>query len=316
MKQILTLLFFRGKQCYRYLREIGFGILAVAIFVLTGILFNALQSVLTMPSVSASWLAVVMLMLVEVKRKDTLFLLSIFNSIKEFRRYKIVENVVIVSPIIAFQLFFFQWDVIVLILGCCCAMAFLPFHRISITNAERKIDLNFIPLTRFEIKFYIEKRIGLFIFITILLFLGVVHISFWIIGMLFLFMTPVEIYTPQESREMIFYKLGYVRNKIFDALQFFLLFIIIPTLSTWIANPSNGLIILYGIIALVLSISLAISKKYSSYFGVQILSSSATSTMILTAVMLVPGGLFITLAAFIYYYLKAEKHMKNLYANH
>ncbi len=313
MKQIKSLLLLRSNQCYRYLNEIGFGIIIVAIFILTGVIFTALQKVLAIPAIVAPIFSLLILISIEIRRRDTFFLKSIFESKKGFIRFKFIESVLIISPILIFQGLFFKWHIVLLIISICSMNACFPFHLFNSQQKERKPDFNSIPLTLFEVKFYIEKKTWVFVLIWALLILGAIHISLWIIGMLFLCTLPVEIYSPIESREMINYRSFFVRKKILDSIIFFVLFVSLPTVVTLVFNHTNLVVLLYGIIAMFLSLILSVGKKYSSYYGVNEFVPSTTSTMILTFLMLAPGGILITLSACIYYYIRAEKHMKNIY---
>jgi len=315
LKQIKSLLLLRSNQCYRYLNEIGFGIIIVAIFILTGVLFNALQRILTTPNTGAILLSIVLLLAIEVKRQDTVFLKSIFETKQALIRYKFIENVLIVVPILIFQSIFLQSDIIIYIISICGFFAYIPFHLLKSQAKERKRSLDFIPLSLFEIKFHFEKKIWSMTIVWVLILLGGFHISLWVLGMFALCMVPIEIFTPIESREMLNYKPLFVLKKIKDSVLFFLLFAILPTIVTYIFIQTNILVLMYGIIAMLLSIILSISKKYATYYGVTEFASSSTSTMILIFLMLPPGGILITFSACIYYYFKAEKHMKNNYAS-
>lgn len=314
MKQIKSLLLLRIRQGYRYLSEIGFGIILVAIFVLTGIIFNVLETSLNTSPVWAILLSFIALISVEIKRKDTFFLKSIFDSKSELTWYKFIENVMIVFPILIFQSIFLNWEIILCIILVCLTSAILPFHLLKSHSAERKRNVSFIPLTLFEIKFYCEKNFWQLIFIWLLMVLGSLHMSLWIMAVAILCVVPLDVYTPIESREMVNYKPLFVFKKITLAVKFFLAFVAFPTILTLIFTQLNILVLVYGIFALIMSVILSVTKKYSDYYGVNEFVPSSTSTMILIFLMLAPGGILITLTASIYNYFKAEKHMKNNYA--
>lgn len=281
---------------------------------MTGVIFSALQNILSTSSLGAILLSFMILSSIEIKRKDTFFLKSIFDSRQKLIVYKLIENLIIVLPIIVFQSILFNLDIVVYIIGICAIFPFIPFHLISSKENERKRELNIIPLQLFEVKFYFERQILTVTFFWLLLLLGSIHISLWIIGILFICMLPGDIYSTLESREMLKYTPYFVGKKIKNAMVFFLLFIAIPTIITYIFNPSDILILLYGIIAMLLSLILCISKKYVSYYGVTKSVPSSVSTLILILAMLAPGIIIITFLACIYYYIKAENHMKKTYA--
>jgi len=314
LKQIKSLLILRCKQGYRYLDEIGFGILAVAIIILTGILFNLLDQILSTSAEYAPLLALILLVSTEIKRRDTFFLKSIFQSKEHLIRYKSIENTLIVLPIIIFQSIYLNWDIILYTILICIIVSAIPFHLFKPQSEERKKSISFIPLSLFEVKFYVEKHYWTISFVLILLLLGGLHISLWILGMFILCVFPVDIFTPRESREMITYSPFFVFKKIKGNAWLFLAFTIIPSIITYIFTQTNILILLYGIIAMLLSLTLSICKKYASYYGVSDIAPSTTATMILIFLMLAPGGILITFSACIYYYFQAEKHMKKIYA--
>lgn len=287
----------------------------MAIFILTGAIFNSLQRVLDIPTREAIFLSIVIILSIEFKRQDSTFLKSIFETQRQLIVYKFIENVFIITPILIFQCIFLQWDIIFYIIISCGILASIPFYKFKSQAKERKKSIDFIPLTLFEIKFYFEKKIWSMSFVWILLMLGGFHISLWILGMFILCMVPIDIFTPVESREMIKYESLFVLKKIRGGTLFFLLFAVLPTTITYIFAQPNILILIYGIVALLLSLTLSISKKYATYYGVTEYTSSSTSTMVLIFLMLPPGGILITFTACIYYYFKAEKHMKNNYAS-
>ena len=269
---------------------------------------------LTTPASGAIILSFVLLISIEVKREDTFFLKSILASKQHLIRYKFIENVLITFPILIFQGIFLRWDIILYIIIICGLITLLPFHLLRPQSKERKRSIPFIPLSLFEIKFYVEKKFWTFVLVWILLLLGGLHISLWVLGMFILCTFPIDIYTPTESREMVNYTPNFVLKKIKEGISFFLLFAVPSTLITLVFTDTNILVVVYGISALVLSVILSISKKYTSYYGVVESIPSTTSTMILVFIMLAPGGILITLSACIYYYFQAENHMKRIYA--
>lgn len=314
MKQIISLLSLRAKQAYRYLHEIGFGIIAIAIFILTGIILSALQSILLMPASGAVLMALVLLLSIELKRKDTYFLKSIFQTDFKLFQFKFIENIFISLPIILFQGIFQQWSIILFIIGISGIVAILSFYLTHSKKDGSKISLQKIPLSLFEVRFYFEQKLWSILLIWILLCLGGFHISLWILGIIFLSALSIDIFTLLEPGEMVQYQHQFVFHKILRNVGFFLFSIAGPTLITLLLNPSSILIIIYGLAAISLSIVLSISKKYVSFYGVlENASSTKTATIIIT-LMLIPGGILITLAACFYYYFKAEKHMQNIYA--
>jgi hypothetical protein len=314
VNQIITLLLLRAKQGYRFLHEIGFGFILFALFILTGFIFSALQNILTAPPIGALFLIIILLLGIETKRGDRFFLTSIFDTKMELIRYKFIENIMIALPIIVFQGIFQRWDIILDTMAICSLIAFLSLYINKPKQKERKTSLTRIPLSLFEIKFYFERRMSFFIIAWLLLCLGGFHISLWILG-IFIFCTiTLDIYTPSESREMVVYQPHFIRHKLSKGVGFFLLFIAIPSIITLLFSTEHYLVLIYGTIALILSTTLAICKKYASYYGVNQKIHATTSTMILVLLMLAPGGILITFSACIYYYFQAEKHMKNIYA--
>ena len=314
MNQIRSIIILRIRQVYRYLDEIGFGIIAVALFILTGVIFNALKTILAINAVNVLFFVTALLFWVELRRKDIHFLKSIFQSPLDFTYFKLSENLLIVFPFILFHVYFRNWWIIAGMFTISGIMALLPIHRLQPQQMERKRELSFLPLSLFEFKFYIEKRKFAFTLLFIVMCLGAIHISLWILGAFILCMMPVDIFTPQEPNEMINYESNFLAKKIVRNAVFILGILTLPTLLTIITDPSVILILSYGILANLVALTLAISKKYASYFGVNPQNSATTSTAILTIIMLLPGGILITLGASIYYYLKAENNMKHLYA--
>ncbi|MDF1697786.1 MAG: hypothetical protein P1U56_18205 [Saprospiraceae bacterium] len=312
--QYKTLLLFRCKQVYRYLDEIGFGFILLALIITSGLILNTLDTLLQFTAYGAIELAWMILLMVEYRRNDKYFLQSIFNSKREVINYKAIENVFILFPILLFQGILLRWDIIFYLLITCIGISFFSAYIVRAQPKERKFNLQFIPLTLFEIKFFMEKYVLYFIFIFVLLALGTLHISVWLLGLFLLIGLPIEIYKPLEPREMLRYTKDFVRTKIIRGTVFFLGFISVPTLAVLLFHPNYYLLIIYGTVAMVLSTCLSISKKYTTYYGVTESIGSTYSSIVLILLLVIPGGILITLAACIYYYVKAENHMKNYYA--
>lgn len=304
----------RAKQSYRYLDGIGFLLISFAIFILAGFLLSTLQTILQAPKEGAFVLVALLLFTIEIKRKDLYFLKSIFATKNQLLLYKFAENLFIICPILLFQTYFGHLQMVASLIAVNALLSLLFLGLKWQQDSSNKSSFKWIPLHLFEVKFYIEKQPWSFALIWVLLALGSVHISLWILGIFFLIMMPIDIYKQQEPREMINYSKHFVLKKIIRCIKFFLLFISIPTLITLVFLSGNILIPIYGVIALLLAIILAISKKYNTYYGVNEYNNSTTATMILTFLMVAPGGILITITAAGYYYLKAEKHMKNQYA--
>lgn len=314
LKQIESLLRLRILQAYRYLAHIGFGLIVFALIILAGMLFSILGTVLEIPAKWAILAAGGLLIGIEIRRPDKFFLISVFDSYPQYWCFKFLEGILIASPILIFQSIFLRWDIVIGTLATIAVVSIIPFYRLRWNGKERKRSIHFIPLSLFETRFYFEKNWFGVLIIVLLLFLGVLHISLWILGMVFIVMLPIEIFTPHESREMIHFESGFVKNKIFKNLAFFLAVVIIPTLACALSSPSYMFVFIYVVYALILALSLAISKKYNSYYGLANYWPSSKSTMILTLLMLAPGGILITNVAAVYYYIKAENHIKSLYA--
>ena len=314
MKQANSLLLLRLKQGYRFLRETGFLLIAIALFILTGFILSALNNIMMVPARATLIVIPLVLLGIEFKRKDTFFLKSIFDDTKALYLYKFLENLCIVMPLLVFQAIFLRWAIVASIIGV-TAIVSTAFLFIKLSRREnRKRSLEFIPLSLFEVRFYIEKRLWSMCFVFLLLCLGAFHISLWILGMVLLCTLPLDIFTHMEPREMMHYQPHFVLEKLRINIGFFLMIILLPAVLTLYFSTSFYVVVIYSIIALILCIALAIGKKYSAYFGVQPKVPSSTSTMILVFLMLAPGGILITLTACIYYYFKAEKHMKHTYA--
>ena len=310
-KYILSL---RLKQVFRYIENIGFGYLLFALVIVSGILLQLLEKLLELPSLYSIALGGLIIISIELYRNDIHFLKSTLPTQVSYFIFKVLENILIISPILIFQLLYRNWfsAFMLLITSALLGLLYIPYRMNK--SSEHKLDLAFIPISSFEIKFYAEKHFIILLLINLLLLTGTFHISLYILGMFLLLGIPIEIYKSSEPKEMVHYTNYFVFKKIVQSLMIAFLFISIPSILVLIVQPGYWMIITYSYIALSASIYLSISKKYHLFYGVNDISYSSNTNLILIYILLLPGGIFITLVAAFYFYLKAENHMKNLYA--
>lgn len=84
--------------------------------------------------------------------------------------------------------------------------------------------------------------------------------------------------------------------------------IILPqSLSSIYTHPQNYLIVLYTIICIFSALVLNIVLKYASYTPIYHASGISNISGILTLIMLIPGGVLITIGYSIWKYIIAEK---------
>lgn len=245
-------------------------------------------------------------------RNDKIFLSQILGGKTGMGTYLSTEYLLFLSPLVIYKLITGNLLIAVGIIATIVAFSFTTTLLTKPTNQGYKRSMTWIPLKYYELKFFVEKKRVAFIAIIILLFLGVIHISLWILGIFILMGSIMEIFAAQEPIEMIDWRTGFVASKIFAYSQIMLPPLIISSLLTFYMSDLSIWVYVYGISVILTALALAISNKYSEYYGLTDRIKSTLPITIIAFLMLIPGFIIVTIGYTILKYRKAESQMKKI----
>jgi len=312
-EKFTSLIRLRLYQTWRMLLSVGWGLLALFLIISVGIFFPLLNNILKASHLLSVPGCLIIIIVLDVYRKDKLFLRTVFKGYKTLSMYLAVEYTVITLPVWLFQVFN-NFVTAFIILISCWLMAWLSRYIVTRQHTSTKKTLNFIHLSFFELKFFIERNpIGCFVF----WLLGVsciIHIGLYIFWMFILFMSIPEIFRHYESRDMLHWKNDFLFEKIKKYILIFGLITLLSSILSIAFHPDMFLVVLYLNICLFSAIILNIVMKYAGYTPVFHASAVSNISGILTLIMLFPGGVIITIGYSIWKYFIAEKNLKTLYA--
>ncbi|MFT6336536.1 MAG: hypothetical protein ACI86M_001897 [Saprospiraceae bacterium] len=312
MQQASTLLNLRITQAWRFLKETGIGISILALFLLTGGILGTIEKMLDIDQIYSLVAVVFIILTIDKFRTDTNFLNQVFGGKQQMGIYLSAEYLLFFSPLIVYKLISGQYLITLGILGITVLFSFITTLLSKTTNQGYKKSLKFIPLEYFELKFFVEKQKISFIVIISLLFLGVIHISLWILSIVLLMSFMMEMFTAQEPMEMIKWKPKFVFYKIIGYFKIALPVLIVSSLLTYLRSDLSFWVFVYGICVILAAIALAISNKYSEYYGLSDKMKSNLPMTIIAFFMLIPGFIIVTIGYTILKYNKAESQMKHL----
>lgn len=313
INKIIALLRLRLWQIWRTLRSVGWGLLTIFLLISIGFVFPFLHSVLNFPHLVTIPATLFLMVIFDFYRKDKLFLRSVFKDHISLSCYFSIEYIILTLPVWLYQ--FFNHP----LTGCSILMisiltGFLSPVQIAREQTTSKKTIKFAPLTYFELKFFIERNSLIWFLFWAAGFSSIIHIGFYITWVFILLMTLPEIFRYYESRDMLHWKNGFVFDKIKKYTFIFMLIILPQSLSSIYTHPQNYLIVLYTIICIFSALVLNIVLKYASYTPIYHASGISNISGILTLIMLIPGGVLITIGYSIWKYIIAEKNIRLLYA--
>lgn len=302
---MIALLKLRWFQAFRILQEIGLVLLLVALFACASFIIAVFIGLRDSSPQDILLLAALLIVVVDVWRKDKHFLLLLFGGRFRAKAYLSVEYGLLVLPFLGVLLSKASFLYILYLLVLIPSISFLLPYRLRFARQVSKQNLSFIPLRFFELKFFIEKRKVSMLFIVLLLFLGMFHISAWILGMVFLAAALTEVFKYLEPRMMIQEPF---KSRLWHYVLFFQGILLFPTIANLLVFPGYYLVYLYGWLCVGIALILVFSFKYAHYTGWQsvLFSSNFPATYIILS--LLPGFVLLTAGAAYYYYIKALKN--------
>ncbi len=311
--KFIALLHLRICQIWRLIRSVGAGLLLVFLVISTGIIFPLVDNILKLPQSMSVAGAILILGMADYSRKDKIFLRPIFQSRRILTLYIFIEYSLLTSPLWIFQCIQGNLYGILILLSCAVAGWLSPMYFQPLKATSKK-SIPFISLEYFEAKFHLEKHPIFWVFFWLLSLSGILHIGFYLAWVFVLILSLPEMFRPFEAREMIHWHNRYVLKKIIRYLLFFTIATIIPITLTFIMHPEMYALLIYSYLSLITGVALNLVIKYSTYTPVFHAGYMTNVTGILSFILLIPGGILITLGFIIWKYFHAEKNIKHIYA--
>ena len=313
-QKIFSLLKLRFFQTGRLIKSIGIGLILFALLITFGLLLQALSNILVYPPYYANIAVVALLFSIDSIRKDKGFLKSIFDYNFQISVLVFLEYFLLVFPLYFFQIWNGNHFVCLGILGSCALLALIsPLYKIK-KSAAHKSSLKFLPLSIFELKFYLEKNKWALVFLSGLFILTYWHIAFYGAAMLSLCLILPEVFRWLEPPEMLLWHKGFLREKYIKYVLFTLPFMILTAFFGLVLHWEMRYIILYFLFSFYLVLWLSINFKYARFnpFFPELPGSHIMAMM--TIFIIFPGGILITLVYALFQYYKAKKNLALLYA--
>jgi hypothetical protein len=313
IKKTLSLLQLRVLQSIRVIKTVGFGLAIVFLFVSIGIVFPLLKTVMAFPARYSVIFCFLVLAVIDYLRKDKLFLKTIFPTHTAISLYVAMEYFILMLPLASFQAILGHFSYVCSFVGLIIFTALVsPLYYVDAGTA-RKRTLKYLPLKYFELKFFVEASLPVWITFWLVGLLSFIHPGVFIAWLLLLLMTLPEIFKWYEGREMLHWKRSFVLSKTLSYMGLFLCIVLLQTIAAWVFHPDAFYIFLYGLFCLMVAIFLNISIKYSGYSPSLPAGNSQNISSILTMLMLLPGSALVALMFALWKYFNAESNLKNIY---
>jgi len=314
LQKVCALLRLRFFQLKRMLDSVGYVLLAVFVVSFIGIFTMALSNILSFNKwllIPASFL---LLIFVDYNRKDKVFLKTIFYSTKKMILFSSLEYIGILSPFIIFQVIRHQYLLSLCVIAMAFTVAILSTFIIKPVKSSVKKELSFIPIKYFELKFAVESAPFTYFIIWSAGLFSFLHIGFFLFWIFIILNFIPQLFNSFESRDMLHWRPKYLAHKFISYSLIFFVIISIPTLITIIYHSEKIILVIYALVCVFVSILLALAIKYENYTPIMSSAHISSISSFLIFLMILPGGVLITLSYAVQKYFKAEKNIKSLYA--
>lgn len=312
-QHIFLLLKLRAKQIGRLISQTGIGLLLVCLLVISGVLLKSYHQLISLPSYAALILTPVFIFIIDLNRKDKLFLKTIFPTWQQIGTFCSVEYLLLISPLLLFQIMRRDLLIVLGLIGVCILIGFCsPFFKPAKLHGHKK-SIHQIPLKLFELKFYFEKNKLVLLSIMALALLGIVHFGFFIAALFIFIILLPEVFRYTEPLSMVKLEDKTVLKKTIKYISILGPIWMVAASFTYIFTQPPIWLLLYGIFCLIVAIVLGIGYKYANYSGIYPHLPSSNIISLMVILLVIPGGVLITFVFSIINYIKAEKNMQNFY---
>lgn len=310
---VKNLLYLRCKQAVRLIKQTGVGVVIMLLLVSLGFILWVLEYLTFITALQFFGIASLALATIHFSRADLQFLQSISVSKVAYYATLFFEYLLVLTPFIAFFIYFQRWEVIGLALLAPLIVALIP--NITVLNkSETKVRLDRIPLANFEIKTHMERYFPAYVALLIVGLLSAVHISLFILFCLFFGMSVFGAFDAIEPKELIQPSSTFIIEKLKRNLKL-VLFLSFPIFSiAAIFQRSFLLVVVYFYLAIFLSVTLGILYKYAFANPLFVGRNSTVAKTIFFIMPFIPGMIVINIGYQIYLWFKATNNLKYHYA--
>ena len=315
MNNIVALLRFRLIQSNRLLKDAGYLMVVIVAFLTLSVISQGFVFILECPSEVYGIAAYVLLILLHNQRKDTVFLESLFQHKYEIILLYCLEYLLVQLPFVILFISTGSWiKLAVAVLSSGLVSLSAKASTALFSSSNRKSSIRFIPLSVFELKFFLERNVLLIFILVALLGLTAYHFGFFFVLILLFSITIMGVFVPVEERSMVNWSKYFVAKKLLKytlAVQVLLLpaFCLAlfsrPDLWIWFAWA-------YGMA--LLNLWMFITYKYSRYAPDRVEIGSSNALVIFVLLNFLPGTFIVSLIYTIINYVKAERNLIAYYA--
>ena len=315
MNNIVALLRFRLIQSNRLLKDAGYLMVVIVAFLTLSVISQGFVFILECPPEVYGIAAYVLLILLHNQRKDTVFLESLFQHKYEIILLYCLEYLLVQLPFVILFISTGSWiKLAVAVLSSGLVSLSAKASTALFSSSNRKSSIRFIPLSVFELKFFLERNVLLIFILVALLGLTAYHFGFFFVLILLFSITIMGVFAPVEDRSMVNWSKYFVANKLLKytlAVQVLLLpaFCLAlfsrPDLWIWFAWA-------YGMA--LLNLWMFITYKYSRYAPDRVEIGSSNALVIFVLLNFLPGTFIVSLIYTIINYVKAERNLIAYYA--
>lgn len=315
MNNIVALLRFRLIQSNRLLKDAGYLMVVIVTFLTLSVISQGFVFILECPPEVYGIAAYVLLILLHNQRKDFVFLESLFQHKYEIILLYCLEYLLVQLPFVILFICTGSWmKLAVAVLSSGLVSLSAKASTALFSSSNRKSSIRFIPLSVFELKFFLERNVLLIFILVALLGLTACHFGFFFVLILLFSITIMGVFVPVEDRSMVNWSKYFVANKLLKntlAVQVLLLpaFCLAlygrPDLWMWYAWA-------YGMA--LLNLWMFITYKYSRYAPGRVEIGSSNALVIFVLLNFLPGTFIVSLIYTIINYVKAERNLITYYA--
>jgi hypothetical protein len=307
---ISALIRLRLLQTYRILKEVGWLILLLLLFVSIALVSQLILGLLSSSFWEAFSIGLVLLAVVHFGRRDLVFLQVYTSSNGQLRRLLFTEYWLLLSPLMLITLLSLNWPA-ALGLGLSSISTLLfPVSRSFVLKKNWNPNLQWVPNDLFEMKALLRRRFVFLLVIYLLGLLSFLHIAFFVACIVLCSLLISSAFEWVEPPALIHWNKYFFFHKI-GRHSLFIHLILLPVYSlALIFHPEEYYFTLAGLVVLQLALVFSIFYKYALYRPqVRRLPQSMVHA-IFFLFLLIPGFQAVCLLLCVWYGIKARKTMR------
>lgn len=315
MDNLIQLLKFRFIQTHRLFKDAGYLLVLLVALLAFSIIAQGLVFIINSDLIVSAITVLALLVLVHYQRKDHAFLRTLFKSDIHIIGLYFFEYILLQVPLIILFIATNLWNkVLVSILIALVAALVGKYLLGDYQMKDNKRSIRFIPLQLFEMKFFFERRLLIFIVLTVLVLASYFHFAFFFVFILLFSLCLPDIFKYVEDRSMINWSKRFVARKMLSNMIAVQVFLLPALLLACLSNGEYFFWYLGGYFITLLNICMFISYKYRTYSPDRILVASSNVLSIFILFNFLPGLFLVSLVFTGVNYIRAERNMNYYYA--